>query len=70
MIKKTFDPSKSLMEKKINLKKSYSSTLSYHNISMNILKSSYLNSTTLIKIEIFDGKDFSLWFFLCVCKIS
>jgi hypothetical protein len=31
---------------------------------MNILKLFYLNSTTLNKIEIFDGKDWFLWFLL------
>jgi len=33
---------------------------------MNILKLFDLNSTTLKKIENFDGKDWSLWFLLCM----
>jgi hypothetical protein len=37
---------------------------------MNILKSFDLNSTTLKKIENFDGKICSLWFLLYMCKIS
>jgi hypothetical protein len=53
-----------------NLKKNKSSTLSYHNVLMNILKSYDLNSMTLKKIENFDGEDYSLWFFFYMCKIS
>ncbi len=46
------------------------STFWYHNVLMNILKSSDLNSMTLRKIKNFDGKDFFYGFFLCMCQIS
>jgi hypothetical protein len=58
------------MEEHFSTKKNHNHQHYHHNVVMNVFKSIYLNFTTLRKIENFDGKDCSLWFLLCMCKIS
>jgi len=55
-------------KKKFQPKKSWPSTLSCHIVLINILKSFDINSTTLRKIENFDGEDCSLIYFLICVK--